>query len=58
MLALTLQTCNKRLAARGVSVDHAMAHRWAIKLLPVRAKRFGRRKRTAGKRWRIGQPRR
>lgn len=40
---------------RGVFVDHATVHRWAIKMLPVLAAVFRRRKRPAGKSWRMDE---
>ena len=46
------------MAERGVVVDHATVHRWAIKILPVLAAVFRRRKRPVGTSWRmaLGQP--
>jgi putative transposase len=41
------------MAERGVSVDHATVHRWAIKIVPVLAAVFRRRKRPVGKSWRM-----
>jgi transposase InsO family protein len=37
------------MAKRGVVVDHATVHRWAVKILPVLARMFRRRKRPVGK---------
>lgn len=39
--------------ARGVFVDHSTVHRWAIKMLPVMAAVFRRRKRSVGLSWRM-----
>jgi transposase-like protein len=49
---LSLRNLEEMMAERGVSVDHSTVHRWAIKLLPVLAKAFRRRKRPVGKSWR------
>jgi putative transposase len=40
---------------RGVFVDHATVHRWAIKILPVLAAVFRRRKRSVGMSWRMDE---
>ena len=40
---------------RGVLVDHATVHRWAIKILPVLAAVFRRRKRPVGTSWRMDE---
>ena len=41
------------MAERGVFVDHATVHRWSIKILPVLAAVFRRRKRPVGISWRM-----
>ena len=43
------------MAERGVAVDHATVHRWAIKILPVLAAVFRRRKRPVGVSWRMDE---
>lgn len=43
------------MAERGVVVDHATVHRWAIKILPVLATVFRRRKRPVGTSWRMDE---
>jgi putative transposase len=43
------------MAERGISVDHSTVHRWAIKLLPVLEKAFGRSKRKVGRNWRMDE---
>ena len=55
---LSLRHIEEMMAERGVVVDHASVHRWAIKLLPVLAAVFRRRKRPVGTSWRmaLGQP--
>lgn len=40
---------------RGVAVDHATIHRWAVKILPVLAAVFRVRKRPVGKSWRVDE---
>ena len=42
---LSLRHIEEMMAERGVAVDHATVHRWAIKILPVLATVFRRRKR-------------
>ena len=42
---LSLRHVEEMMAERGVAVDHATVHRWAIKILPVLAAVFRRRKR-------------
>lgn len=41
---------------RGVFLDHSTAHRWAIKVLPVMAGIFSRRKRHFGESWSMTEP--
>ena len=43
------------MAERGVSVDHATVHRWAIKILPLLAAVFRRRKHPVGPSWRMDE---
>ena len=45
---LSLRHIEEMMAERGVFVDHATVHRWAIKLLPALALVFRRRKRPVG----------
>src|ERR1035437_10425733 len=40
---------------RGVVVDHATIHRWAIKIVPALAAVFRRCKRPMGKSWRMDE---
>jgi putative transposase len=40
---------------RGVFVDHATVHRWALKILPILALVFRSRKRPVGTSWRINE---
>ena len=40
---------------RGVFVDHSTVHRWALKILPVMALIFRRRKRPTGNSWRMDE---
>ena len=47
---LSLRHIEERMTERGVAVDHATVHRWALKILPVLAAVFRRRKRPVGAR--------
>src|ERR1700753_4296179 len=49
---LSLRHIEEMMAERGVFVDHATVHRWALKIVPVLAKVFRGRKRPVGKSWR------
>jgi len=52
---LSLRHIEEMMAERGVFVDHATVHRWSIKILPVLAAVFRRRKRPAGMSWRMDE---
>ena len=52
---LSLRHIEEMMAERGVVVDHATVHRWAIKMLPVLAAVFRRRKRPVGTSWRMDE---
>ena len=52
---LSLRQIEEMTAERGVVVDHATIHRWSIKMLPVLAAMFRRRKRTVGASWRMDE---
>jgi len=52
---LSLRHLEEMMAERGVFVDHATVHRWAIKIVPVLATVFRRRKRPVGKSWRMDE---
>ena len=52
---LSLRHIEEMMAERGVSVDHATVHRWAIKILPVLASVFRRGKRRVGTSWRMDE---
>jgi len=45
---LSLRNLEEMMAERGVLVDHATVHRWALKILPVLAAVFRRRKHPVG----------
>lgn len=53
--ALSLRNLEEMMAERGVAVDHATVHRWAMKILPVFAKVFRSRKRPVGRSWRMDE---
>ncbi len=52
---LSFRNIEEMMAERGVFVDHATVHRWAIKILPVLAEVFRRRKRPVGTSWRMDE---
>ncbi len=52
---LSLRHLEEMMAERGVEVDHSTVHRWSVKMLPVLAAVFRRRKRPAGKSWRMDE---
>ena len=52
---LSLRNLEEMMAERGVEVDHATVHRWALKILPVLAAVFRRRKRPVGSSWRVDE---
>ena len=52
---LSLRHIEEMMAERGVFVDHATVHRWSIKILPVLAAVFRRRKRPVGMSWRMDE---
>ena len=52
---LSLRHIEEMMAERGVVVDHATVHRWALKILPVLAAVFRRRQRPVGSSWRMDE---
>jgi transposase-like protein len=52
---LSLRNLEEMMAERGVAVDHATMHRWALKIVPVLAKVFRGRKRPVGSSWRVDE---
>jgi len=52
---LSLRHIEEMMAERGVFVDHATVHRWAIKSLPVLATVFRRHKRPVDTSWRMDE---
>ena len=52
---LSLRHIEEMMAERGVVVDHATVHRWALKIVPILAKVFRGRKRPVGKSWRMDE---
>jgi putative transposase len=52
---LSLRNLEEMMAERGVAVDHATVHRWALKVLPVLARGFRSRKRPVGRSWRVDE---
>jgi transposase-like protein len=52
---LSLRQIEEMMAERGVFVDHATIHRWALKIVPTLVKVFRGRKRQVGKSWRMDE---
>ena len=52
---LSLRHIEEMMQERGVFVDHATVHRWAIKILPVLTVVFRRHKRSVGTSWRMDE---
>jgi transposase-like protein len=52
---LSLRHIEEMMQERGVFVDHTTVHRWAIKILPVLAAVFRRRKCPVGTSWRVDE---
>lgn len=52
---LSLGNLEEMMAERGVLVDHATVHRWALKMLPVLAAVLRRRKLPVGSSWRVDE---
>jgi transposase-like protein len=52
---LSLRHIEEMMAERGVFVDHATIHRWALKIVPVLVKVFRGRKRPVCKSWRMDE---
>lgn len=52
---LSLRHIEEMMHERGVLVDHATVHRWALRILPVLAAVFRRRKRPVGTSWRMDE---
>jgi len=52
---LSLRHIEEMMAERSVFVDHATVHRWSIKILPVLAAVFRRRKRPVGISWQMDE---
>ena len=50
---LSFRNIEEMMAERGVFVDHSTLHRWSMKILPVLAAAFRRRKRPVGLSWRM-----
>lgn len=52
---LSLRHIEEMMQERGVFVDHSTVHRWAVRMLPVLAAVFRRRKRPVGLSWRMDE---
>ena len=52
---LSLRNLEEMMAERGVLVDHATVHRWALKMPPVLAEILRGRKHAVGASWRVDE---
>lgn len=52
---MSLRNVEEMMAERGVLVDHATVRRWSLKMLPVMAKVFRRRKHSVGSSWPVDE---
>lgn len=52
---LSLRHIEEMMHERGVFVDHTTIHRWSVKILPLLAAAFRRRKRPVGNSWRMDE---
>ena len=52
---LSFRNLQEMMRQRGTFVDHATVHRWALRILPIWALVFRRRKRPVGTRWRTDE---
>ncbi len=52
---LSVRHLEEMMLERGVEVDHSTVHRWSLKILPVLANVFRRRKRPVGRSWRMDE---
>lgn len=52
---LSLRNLEQMMTERGVAVNHATMHRWALKILPALAKVFRSRKHPGGPSWRVDE---
>jgi putative transposase len=52
---LSLRNLEEMMAERGISVDHATAHRWIVRYSPELLERFNRRKRSVSRKWHVDE---
>jgi putative transposase len=52
---LSLRNLEEMMAERGISVDHAIIHRWGIRSSPELLQRFNARKRVVTRKWHIDE---
>jgi putative transposase len=52
---LSLRHIEEMMIECGLFVDHSTVHRWALRILPVLAAMFRRRKRPVGRSWRVDE---
>jgi transposase-like protein len=52
---LSLRNLEEMMAERGISVDHAIVHRWVVRYPPELLERFNRRKRAVTGKWHVDE---
>ena len=52
---LSFRHLEEMMHERGIFVDHSTVHRWALKILPIMALIFRRRRRPVGTSWRMDE---
>src|SRR3712207_2427755 len=52
---LSLRNLEEMMAERGISVDHATVHRWAVHYAPLLLEQFNQRKRPVTSRWHVDE---
>ena len=51
--SLCYRDVEELLSIKGINVDHATIQRWVFKFTPLVEQQFKKRKKSAGKRWRL-----
>jgi transposase-like protein len=52
---LSLRNLEEMMAERGISVDHAIVHRWVVRYSPELLERFNQRKRPVSRKWHVDE---
>ncbi|WP_244470425.1 IS6 family transposase [Microvirga vignae] len=53
--SLSLRNLEEMVAERGISVDHATIHRWAVRYTPELLEQFNLRKRSVSRKWHVDE---